>query len=170
MLGHESENAGGAPARRKELETLRHLVQRHQVVWEVWPEYQRTEDGKTVQVGFDLTLQGTYDHPLHEPRPGCNECVKVYEDLRRIARWILPKGEHESTYELGAFDGAIHYPPERKHRAEIEFPIRIFHRHGFERPVDACETSCLTEMEEKLKTLGAPRTSWHERPGAIGGS
>jgi hypothetical protein len=146
----------------EEVRALQDLVRRHQVGWEVWPEYNRDDAGRTVQIGFDLMLTGTYDHDQHEAGAGCPECVRVYEDLRRVARWILPRGETESAYELGAYDGAIHYPPERESRPEIELPIRILHRHGFERPVDRCEESCLSEMEEKLAQLGAPRKRWHE--------
>jgi len=154
----------GEKQRQEELQSLQRLVKDHQVCWEVWPEYNRDENGKTVQIGFDLMLEGTYDHSQHEEAPGCPECVKVYGDLKRIARWILPTGEGESTYELGAYDSTVHYAPERKLRPEIELPIRILHRHGFQRPVDKCEETCLQEMEEKLKQLGAPRLRWRERP------
>ncbi len=149
---------------QRELQALRALVKKHRVCWEVWPDNNPDGSGRTVQVGFDLRLEGTYEHADHETRAGCPECVAVYEDLRRIARWILPDGDRDSTYELGAFDGAIHYAPERKLRPEIELPIRILHRHEFEAPVDKCETSCLQEMEEKLRLLGARRKYWRDGP------
>ena len=40
--------------------------------------------------------------------------------------------------------------------------IEIMHRHGFDRPVDACELRCLAKMEEKLCGLGSPRDKWSE--------
>ena len=73
---------------------------------------------------------------------------------------ILPGEEHASDYEIGAFDAAIRFPPERDFREEITLPIRIIHREGFDRPVDACEVRCLQEMEKKLEALGASKGKW----------
>jgi len=143
------------------LDGLKRLVERHQVCWEVWPQETIGREGRRVQVGFELDLLGTHDHPVKPPMPGCDQCAEVYGDLRRIAQWILPKEERESDYEIGAFDSSIRFPPEREFREEITLPIRIIHREGFERPVDACEVRCLREMEKKLELLGASKGKWH---------
>jgi hypothetical protein len=139
---------------------LKRLVERHQVCWEVWPEETINRDGHRAQIGFELDLLGTHDHPADPPTPGCDECAAVYVDLEKIARAILPEGERESDYEIGAFDSSIRFPPEREFREEITLPIRIIHREGFDRPVDACEVRCLREMESKLEALGAQQGKW----------
>ena len=144
---------------------LKRLVERHQVCWEVWPEETLNREGHRVQIGFELDLLGTHDHPVDPPTPGCDQCVEVYRDLRRIAQWILPGERRESDYEIGAFDSAIRFPPEREFREEITLPIRIIHREGFDRPVDACEVQCLQEMEKRLRDLGASKGKWHKPMG-----
>ena len=144
---------------------LKRLILRHQVCWEVWPEETLNREGHRMQIGFELDLLGTHDHPVDPPTPGCDLCAEVYRDLRRIAQWILPRERRESDYEIGAFDRAIRFPPEREFREEITVPIRIIHREGFDRPVDACEVHCLQEMEKRLRDLGASKDKWHKQVG-----
>ena len=148
---------------------LKRLVQQHKVCWEVWPEEMISREGHRMQIGFELDLLGTHDHPVDPPMPGCEQCAEVYLDLRRIAEWILPKDEPESDYEIGAFDVSVHFPPEREFREEITLPIRIIHRKGFDRPVDASEVRCLGEMERKLVALGASKGKWHPPGGSSRG-
>ena len=141
---------------------LRELVRQHKVCWEVWPEYHIDREEKKVQIGFELDLVGTHHQAAHPPEPGCEECVKVYDDLRRIAQWIIPKEERDSCYEIGFFDASIHYASQRRFRKDVTLSIKILHREGFDRPTDACEVRCLNEMEEKLKGLGAGKGTWPE--------
>lgn len=141
---------------------LRQLVMQHKVCWEDWPEYHIDQDGKRVQIGFELELIGTHYHPEQSPVPGCAECVKVYEDLKQITQWIIPKEERDSRYKIELFDASIYYSPQRKFRKDITISIKILHREGFDRPIDACEVECLKEMEKKLKELGAQKINWRE--------
>lgn len=143
MKGHEL-----APG---ELETL---VARHDVHWEVWPRNHSTSDGMR-PVGFDLELYGTHDEPSRYPSPGCDECVDVYESLRRIARAIMPAPDRESRYELAVFDQALHYAEKLDMRAEVRITISILHKEDYGHPVDSCEVTCLHDMEMRLRSLGA---------------
>ncbi len=136
---------------------LRELVRNYKVCWKVWPEYHIDRKGEKIQIGFELDLIGTHFQPEHIPEPGCAECVTVYDNLKKIAQWIIPKDERDSCYEIGIFDNAIRYASQRKSRADIVVPIKILHREGFDRPTDACEVRCLGEMEEKLKELAHKR-------------
>jgi hypothetical protein len=140
-----------------ELSKLKELVKQHKVCWEVWPEYHIAGKGQKIQIGFELDLIGTHHEPQKPPTPGCVECIKVYEDLKVIAAWIIPEEGRDSRYEVGVFDSSIHYSPKRKFRGEVLLPIKILHRKGFHLPTDDCEVKCLAEMEEKLGLLGAQK-------------
>ncbi|MGB7291730.1 MAG: hypothetical protein WBD99_06140 [Thermodesulfobacteriota bacterium] len=146
----------------EELDYLKKLVIQHKVCREVWPEYLIDKNGNRVQIGFELDLTGIHYHPVHHPTPGCDECVKVYNDLKKIAQWIVPTEERESKYDIGIFDRSIHSAPIRKLRDEVTLTLKIVHRTGFDRPVDACEVECLKEMEEKLKELGVKKGQWRD--------
>lgn len=138
-------------------ETIAHLqdlVRKHNVFYAVYQERVLKEESME-RVGFDLELYGIHDHPQGIINPGCDQCEAVYEDLKQIAEWILPKEERASVYKIAPFDRALHMPPSRQFRPEVELQIRILHRHDPEQPIDDCERFCLKEMREKLAALGA---------------
>jgi hypothetical protein len=141
------------------VESFKDLVSRHQVCWDVWPEYGIDAAGNRIQTGFELSLAGIHYRPEHPPAPGCSECEKVYAVLKRIAEWILPKEERESRYEV-RIEPSFSYSPKRKFREEVLLGIKIRHREGFSRPTDACEVKCLNEMQAKLAEIGAPQGRW----------
>lgn len=145
-----------------EFENVKKLVTQHKVCWEVWPEYLIDKNGNKVQIGFELDLMGIHYHPPHHPTPGCHECVRVYNDLKKIAQWIVPAEKRASKYDIGIFDRSIHSAPIRKLRDEVTLTLKILHRMGVERPLDACEVECLREMEERLNELGAKKGQWRE--------
>jgi hypothetical protein len=132
---------------------LQSLVEKHTVYYEVSPECSLV-DGKQVKVGFELRLYGTHDHGKTLLRPGCEVCVRTFEDLRQIAAWIVPREERASWYEVQPFDQALHLTPKHNLRPEVALTLKILHRHGFNDPIDECEERCLKEMEEKLSALG----------------
>ncbi len=143
------------------IKQLKDLIQRHKVCYEVWPE-NLVVNHQIVKVGFDLELEGTHEHPGNEVLPGCPHCEEVFQDLKRIAEWIMPTEERPTTYEIQPFDRAIHYAPKRKMRSEVSLNIKIIHRHGFDQPVDDCEQMCLKEMRRKLAELGVKEGDWKE--------
>ncbi len=134
-----------------EFGVIKELIIQHKVSWEVWPFYHIDRKGAKIRIGFELELSGTHHDPKEPPKPDCAECVKVYNDLQRIAQWILPKGGRLSRYEIGIFNSSIYFSAKRK------LLMRILHKGKFDDPTDDCEVRCLNEMEEKLKALGAEK-------------
>ena len=139
---------------------LQVLVRRHRVCFESYPIFHVPPGGGKVAIGYELDLIGTHDNPEHLPKPGCDEYRPVREALMLIARSILPSDDRPSRYAIEPFDTAIHFSPRRKMRKDIVLAIDIVHRATFDRPIDECETRCLREMKEKLKTLGARPERW----------
>ena len=137
---------------------LREFVEKYKVSYEVWPIFEVKHEGEKVQIGFELELAGTHHDPKEPPKPGCVECVTVYDDLRRIAQSILPQEDRKSRYEISVFDSSLHYSAKRKFRGEVSLAIRILHKGKFDDPTDDCEVRCLHEMGQKLSALGAERT------------
>ena len=146
---------------KETIERLQELIERHQVCYEVWPEYLMVK-GQKVKVGFALELYGTHEHGESRMLPGCERCIGTFKDLRQIADYIMPKEERASRYEIEPYDGALREAATRKFRAEVELRMNILHRHGFDQPVDDCEERCLKEMREKLAGLGVPHGKWRE--------
>lgn len=146
---------------------LREIVQQHQVCYEVWPEWYM-KDGRKLQIGFELQLCGVNSHAgssgdTRHPVPGCPICLHTYNELRKIAEWVLPIDERPSRYEIQAFDHAWHLAPaKRSKRQEVVVTIVIMHREDFNRPVDDCERGCLKEMRQRLAQLGIREEVWRE--------
>jgi len=141
------------------LKRLKALVREHRVCWEVWPEQLAGTGYRPLQVGFDLVLNGAHAHE-DRPSPGCEKCRTIFEHLREIAEWIVPKVERPSRYDIQIFDHAIHFAPERRNRPDVALTIKIVHRFGIDRPVDECEVHCLDEMKAKLSEIGAQYRQW----------
>jgi hypothetical protein len=129
------------------------LVDRHQICWEVWPE-QTVVDGQLRTVGFQIELHGRHHHPKHRLTPGCDGCMAVYAALRRLGEFVLPKKGRASEYDIQCFDGRLHYEPGTTD-GNVVVTIRLTHGSGYSRPVDACELTCLSEIQERLDALGA---------------
>jgi hypothetical protein len=135
------------------VEELGDLVQQRRVSYEIWPEH-LIVNGTGVRVGFSLDLCGREADGDELLVPGCPRCLRCFEDLRRIAEWIMPKKERASRYEIELFNGALRRTTKRGFRPEAVLTMRILHREGFDQPVDECERLCLDEMLKKLHELG----------------
>jgi hypothetical protein len=145
-----------------ETSTLRDLVPRYRVCWEVWPENAMV-DGKVRQIGFELELSGTHPPEVKNFNPGCHYCQEVFGALLRIAKHILPPNSGQpSEYNIDPYEQRISYSQKRGSRPDVSLKIHIVHRQGF-RAVDDCEQRCLGEMERRLATLGVPQGGWTQR-------
>lgn len=144
----------------RDVSALRELVRRHKIYWLTSPESLKNKAGKVVKVGFQVHVWGTHYHPKKPPTAGCSECVKVYRDLRALARSVLPTDRRDSYYWISYFDRALSHPqPGRK---DVEIRIKVLHRHGFDQPIDECQRRCLREIEQSLERLGAQKGRWKE--------
>lgn len=141
---------------------LRELIERFQICWEVWPEYVMVR-GERRQIGFVLELSGTFEPAPDYPYPDWVARQRVYAALRRIAEAILPQEKRPSGYKINPYDQAYHYSRRRGNRPDVTVAVRILHRQGFDRPVDACEVRCLEEMKQHLRDLGADEAQWTAR-------
>ena len=142
------------------LDPLQELVQRHKICWESYPVWHIRPNGEKIQIGFELDLIGTHDHPQKPPSAGCDECHKVYRALLTIAQAILPPRDRASRSTIDPYDVSISFSPRRRMRKDVRLAIDIAHRNDFDQPVDACEVRCLCEMKQKLKELGVRPEHW----------
>lgn len=147
-----------------EREELLALVERHQVCWEPYPIWYAAPDRPKVQIGYEVNLWGTHDHPAHPAFPGCEECRPVRAALERIARWVIPVPHRTTRYDIEPYDASIHISRRRNERKDVRLVIEVVHRDGVDIPVDACQANCLEEIETKLKDLGAAQGELSNRP------
>jgi hypothetical protein len=143
-----------------EIRYLRKLVNRHRVCWEVWPLFYLGKDGVKVQIGFDLEVIGTHPDDQNTLEPGSQESAEILQDLKKVAAFIVPQEKQLCRSEIQVYDNLIQFSPLRKFRDDFTVGIKITHRSGYDRPVDACEIDCLKQIEDRLKELGAQKGHW----------
>ena len=155
-----------------EEQTLREWVAQHKVCWELSPLVELvqrpTDSPARVQVGFELQLYGEHVEGI-KPSPGCAQCVTVYDRLRSIALFALPKEQRPSRYDLSPFDSSFHLRPESDWVPEVQLTIRIIHGSDYFNGIDDCEKRCADEIQGQLRALGAQPKAWPKGRSAVGG-
>ena len=144
-------------------ELLRNIVLRHQVSYDVWPEWSGC-GGRARRIGYCVSLCGVNDgsecgrgHHV----PGCIHCSLSYDELRKIAEWITLKVEQNCRCEIQSFDRAWHIGPrQRSSRNEIVVTVKILHLHNVDSPIEEAQEHCLKEICSKLGELGIREGVW----------
>lgn len=131
---------------------LARIAQARQVHFDVEPEIV-IRGSERVRVGFQVNLWAVHVKGARA-MPGCPKCWELLEDLRRIAEDVVPTGERPSRTELVPFRPALYESGVVPGADEVTVTIRLIHREGYERPVDACEERCLKEIRARLRALG----------------
>ena len=145
---------------QKKVQALRAIVEQRQICFDSFRERVGLQRAGVASVGYELILSGIHSPGSHPPLPGCDLCKAVYEDLKKIAQWILPKDHRPSFYEIEPYRPIIRATRKRKLREEVTLSIKILHRDHYEDPIDTCETRCLVEMENRLTQIWACEGEW----------
>lgn len=144
-------------------ETLQNVVLRHQVCYEVWPEWSGCGGG-VMRIGYCVTLYGVNDRVdclRGHHVPGCPHCGLTYDELRQIAEWITLTEYPDCRFEIEPFDRVCHIAPrQRWSRNEIIVTTKILHCHNVDARVDDSQERCLNELRAKLKKLGETEGVW----------
>ena len=133
---------------------LRELARSRHIHFEVEPEIS-FRGSERVKVGFDVRLWAVHGKGARA-LPGCPKCWDLVDDLRRIAEAVVPTGERASRTELEPFRPALYESRVVPGADEVSVTIRLIHRNGYDRPVDACEERCLKEIRARMRALGIP--------------
>ena len=144
-------------------EALRNVVVRHQVCYEVWPEWSGC-GGRARRIGYCVTICGVNDRidcVCDHHVPGCPHCYSTYDELRKIAEWITLTEQQDCRIEIGSFDRAWHIAPKQRwSRNEITVNVKILRRHNVDGPVNDSQERCLKELRANLNTLGVREGVW----------
>lgn len=132
---------------------LLEIARAHHVHFDVEPEVVvRATD--RVKVGFEVRLWAAHARGAHA-MPGCSKCRDLAADLRRIAEWAVPSEDRATRIEIEPFHAALYESTVVPGADEIAIAIRLIHRDGYDRPIDACEELCLKEIRQRLRALGS---------------
>jgi hypothetical protein len=150
-------------------EALRSIVLRHQVCYEVWPEWSGC-GGRARRIGYCVTLCGVNDRNdcvRGHHVPGCPHCGFTYDELRKIAERITLAEQTDCRFEIGAFDRAWHIAPKQRwSRNEVIVNVKILHSHDVDAPLDDSQEGPLKEMRTILRELGVREGLWQAEKAA----
>ncbi len=132
---------------------LKQQVRRYGIRWDIWPLYHIDREGRTIQIGFEFSLVGAHYHAEGMIEPGCPQCLKIFKDLQRIAKWIAP-GEPDDGYDVVVADAFPYYSAQERVKPDIVQIVTVIHREGFDNGADARDVACLMEMKGEAETLG----------------
>ncbi len=132
----------------------RQIVARHQVHFDVAPEVTFVANERR-KVGFRLRLWGAHGEGARA-LPGCPKCLAIIEDLRRLARGVLPPDDRPTRAILEPFEPALYDSHVAQGADEVALSIRLVHREGYHEPIDLCEERCLKEIRERMRELKIP--------------
>lgn len=144
----------------EEISQLSRIIEEHKVFWITGPiEIPDQKSGRRIQVALALVLSGTYEETPHD-----TEIPDVFQKLKRIADWLIPKNNPNFRFEFKMHDTRSFYLPGDKdpNRRNYALGIHIWHSEGFDRPVDKNQVVVLKEMEEKLKKIGSHKDHWKD--------
>ena len=146
------------------IEMLRAWAQEHKVCFELSPliemEPQSIGPSEMVRVGFQLQIFGEHAAARANASVGCPHCVTLYDRLRAIALFSLPREHRPSRYELSPFDSSFHHRREMEWVPEVRLTIRIIHGSDYFKAIDGCESRCAEEIQQHLADLGAQPKVW----------
>lgn len=144
-------------------EALRASVLRHQVSYEVWPEWSGC-GGRARRIGYCMSICGVNDKidcTRGHHVPGCPHCGSTYDAIRKIAEWITLTEHPDCRFQIEPFDRAFHIAPrQRWSRNEIIVTLKILHSHNVDGPLDDSQERCLNELRVELKKLGVREGVW----------
>ncbi|MCS6806151.1 MAG: hypothetical protein RMM98_15115 [Acidobacteriota bacterium] len=140
---------------------LRHIVRQYRVCYEVWPEWLMVGQTRR-QVGFEVELCGVHQCQAAGESPPCRHGYQTYDQLKRIAQWLIAGSASTARCQILPYDAAVHQSPRRRFRPEVILTIKILHRHDhrFDAPVDHDEELCLKHLREKLAAIGIAEGIW----------
>jgi hypothetical protein len=134
------------------VEDMARIARQHRVHYDVTPEVIIKSEGRTA-VGYEIRLFAVHEKGARAV-PGCPKCVDLVRDLRPIAEWLVPDEHRPTLAGIEPFHPSLYDSKEVPGTDEVALSIRLTHREGYDRPVDACEQRCLKEIRERLKVLG----------------
>jgi hypothetical protein len=140
----------------------REVVSKRKICYDTEPYYLNRK-GQLVQIGYQLSIYGTFEEPVRDATPDSPGYEEVERDVRRLAEAVSHTCGALHMCESTILDPSqITYAHERNMRADVTVHIPVFDQNNFGHPVDDNVTGMLQAAIELLESLGVRKTRWHD--------
>lgn len=141
---------------------IREVISKRRICYDTEPYYLNRK-GKLIQIGYQISIYGTFDREVGEATPDTPGYEEVENDVRRLAEAISHTCSSRHTCESTILDPSqITYSHERDMRPDVTVHIPVFDQKDFGHPVDDKVTAALHAIVELLEWLGVRKTKWHD--------
>jgi hypothetical protein len=142
---------------------LRETVRKRKICYDTEPYYIHDKKVGLLQIGFRITLYGTFPDSVKDASPDSTECGEIEEDLQRVAEVISNTcGPLHTCGSMTADPCSISYSQDRKMRPDVTVHIPVFDQEHFGHPVDDVVRNALQEAIELLESVGVRKTRWQD--------
>ncbi len=140
---------------------LRETVRKRKICYDTEPYYIPDKKGGLIQIGFRITLYGTFPDSVKDASPDSVECGEIEEDLQRVAEVISNTcGPLHTCGSTTADPCSVSYSQDRKMRPDVTVHIPVFDQEHFGHPVDDAVTNALHQAIGLLESAGVRKTRW----------
>ncbi len=142
---------------------LRETIKKRKICYDSEPYYIPDRKGGLIQIGFRLTLYGTFPDNAKDVSPDSAEYEEIEKDLQRLADILSSTcGPLHICGATTADPCSISYSQDRKMRPDVTVHIPIFDQAHFGHPVDDVVRNALHEAMELLELAGVRKTRWQD--------
>lgn len=139
---------------------LREVIKKRKICYDTEPYY-TTKKGVLTQIGFQLSLYGTFADEKEEHSPHDPEFGEILRDVRRLAESLSQTCDPLHMCDATIIDSnTITYVHERKMRPDVTVHIPVFDQKNFGHPVDDTVRNSLHRAEKILENAGVRKTRW----------
>ncbi|MBI1899466.1 MAG: hypothetical protein HYZ57_01850 [Acidobacteria bacterium] len=130
---------------------LHAVVERHSIVYEVWPHLDVVEH-QVVKNGYIVEIYGTHERGWSRLAPGSPECVTTYRNMLRIVESLAPADG--TAVEVEPYSPALYETASRGFRPEVRL-LLVAVRLNSSAPPEEWLRAC----EQRLGAIGARRAN-----------
>ncbi len=144
-------------------EELREVVKRRKICYETGPYYLPDRKGELVQIGYQVSLYGTFSDTDREVDVDSPEFETVEKDMRRLAEALSKTcGPHHMCESTTIEPGTLTFSQERRMRPDVTVNLQIFDQLHFGHPVDDNVSETLHFAIRALEEAGVRKTRWQD--------
>lgn len=142
---------------------VREVVSKRKICYDTEPYYLNRK-GKLVQIGYQISIYGTFAEPVEEEAtPDTSGYEALERDVRRLAEAVSHTCGALHMCESTILDPSqITYSHERNMRPDVTVHIPVFDQKNFGHPVDDKVTEMLQAATGLLESVGVRKTRWHD--------
>jgi len=139
------------------------MVAKRKVCYDSEPYFIPDKKGSLLQVGFRLTLYGTFPQDWDEASPDSEEYYSIEHDLERLAGAVSDSCEvRHMCGAVTADPSSLSYSQERKMRPDVTVHIPIFDQENFGSPLCDEVRNTTNEAIKMLESAGVRKTRWQD--------